>query len=92
MPNGIAEHSTKEWLNQDPYYRFGSGSWWIGVCNACHQPMLVKDVGAKVFPTPQPGPVSEYAPEPMRTDLRGVGGGSERSVALGSEPFGSHFP
>jgi hypothetical protein len=70
MPNGIGDHPIKEWIKDDPYYRYGSGYWWMGVCNACHQPMLVKDVGSKVFPTPQPGPVSEHIPEPMRADLR----------------------
>jgi hypothetical protein len=53
-----------------PYYVYGSGRWWLGKCNACKQPMLVQGHGAKVFPVPQPGPVSEHIPEPMRSDLR----------------------
>lgn len=69
MPNGIAEESIGKWLNQMPYYRYGSGSWWLGKCNACKQPLLVKDHGSTVYPAPQPAPVSEHVPEPMRGDL-----------------------
>ncbi len=69
MPNGIAEEPITKWINQVPYYRYGSGSWWLGKCNACRQPLLVKDHGSVVFPAPQPGPVSEDVPEPMRADL-----------------------
>lgn len=69
-PNEIAERSVKDWLNQTPYYRYGSGAWWLGKCNACQQPIVVRDRGAKVFPTPQPGPVNDAIPEPMRSDLR----------------------
>jgi hypothetical protein len=42
----------------------------MGKCNACHKPLLVKDIGGVVYPPPQPGPVSEAIPEPMRSDLR----------------------
>lgn len=40
----------------------------MGLCNACHQPLLVRD-HSKVLPTPRPGPVSETIPQPMRGDL-----------------------
>jgi HEPN domain-containing protein len=69
-PNNIAERHISEWIKPTPYYVYGSGRWWLGKCNACQQPLLLRDHGSKVFPTPQPGPVSEDIPEPMRSDLR----------------------
>lgn len=69
-PNNIREANIREWLPHDPYYRFGGGSWWLGKCNACQMPALVKDIGSTVYPAPQPGPVSDAIPEPMRSDLR----------------------
>ena len=56
-------------LQQVPWYSYGGGHWWLGKCNACQQPVLIKDHGSKVFPTPQAAPVSEHVPEPMRSDL-----------------------
>lgn len=71
MPNNLGDLPVSKYLNQQhPYYRYGSGSWWMGVCNACHQPILLRDMGSKVFPPPQPGPVSEHVPDPMKHDLR----------------------
>lgn len=67
-PSGPSAHRITEWINQDPYY--DDGNWWMGMCNACRQPLLVKGVGSKVFPAPQPGPVSEHVPDPMASDLR----------------------
>lgn len=70
MPNGIGDQSIRKWLPMDPFYRWGGASWWMGKCNACEKPLLVKDRGAVVYPTPQPGPVSADVPEPMNADLR----------------------
>jgi hypothetical protein len=69
-PNNIREANIREFLASDPYYRYGPHNWWLGKCNACQQPMVVRDIGAIVYPAPQPGPVSEDIPEPMRSDLR----------------------
>lgn len=69
MPNGIADTPITKWLNQSPYYRYGSGCWWLGKCNACKRPVLVNGMGSTVYPSPQPGPVHEAIPEPMRGDL-----------------------
>lgn len=44
--------------------------WWIGVCHACDGVVLVKNSGETVYPTPQPRPVSDQIPEPMRSHLR----------------------
>jgi len=68
-PNGIGEESIRNKVAADPYYRYANSRWWLGRCNACEQPLLVDGHGAKVYPTPQPGPVSVHIPEPMRSDL-----------------------
>ena len=45
------------------------GIWWIGVCNYCNEPVLVKNEGDVVFPTPLPSPSDERIPEHIRQDL-----------------------
>lgn len=45
------------------------GPWWIGQCHACRMPMMVLSKGTRVLPPPQPDPVSDDIPEPMRRDL-----------------------
>jgi len=44
-------------------------AWWLGVCNACENPVLVLNKGQKVFPTPLPAPTSEDIPQEIRGDL-----------------------
>lgn len=46
-----------------------SNIWWIGVCNACDNPLLVLNNGAKVFPAPLPTPTSKDIPLEIRDDL-----------------------
>jgi hypothetical protein len=43
--------------------------WWIGVCNNCLNPVLVKNNGVEIYPRPFPTPTDERIPEPMRQDL-----------------------
>jgi len=43
--------------------------WWIGVCNSCHQPVLVLNAGERVFPYPNPSPTDNRIPENIRKDL-----------------------
>jgi len=52
------------------FYNQAGHMWWIGQCNACGSPLLVCDDGMRILPAPQPGPVSDVIPEPMRSDLR----------------------
>lgn len=52
------------------FYNQAGHRWWIGQCNACGSPLLVCDDGVRILPAPQPGPVSNDIPEPMRSDLR----------------------
>lgn len=50
---------------------YDNGSaWWLGKCNGCSMPLLVCNAGTKVYPVPQPTPVSAEVPEPMRADLQ----------------------
>lgn len=44
-------------------------NWWIGICNYCHQPVLVKNHGQEIFPKPFPSPTDSRIPNPMRQDL-----------------------
>jgi hypothetical protein len=51
------------------YFEAGQhGVWWMGVCNACQHPLLVRDHSI-VLPTPRPAPVADSIPQPMRSDL-----------------------
>lgn len=43
--------------------------WWIGVCNYCHSPMLVRNDGDTIYPQPLPEPSEESIPEAIRSDL-----------------------
>lgn len=48
----------------------GLHQWWIAICNGCHGVMLVRNSGDTVLPPPQPEPVAQSIPEPMRSDLQ----------------------
>lgn len=43
--------------------------WWIGVCNYCQKPVLVKNKGEIIYPNPLPSPTDERIPENIRLDL-----------------------
>jgi hypothetical protein len=43
--------------------------WWIGICNNCQNPVLVKNDGEEIYPRPFPTPTDSRIPEPMRQDL-----------------------
>ncbi|MEL7500177.1 MAG: DUF4145 domain-containing protein [Planctomycetota bacterium] len=44
-------------------------TWWIGVCNFCDEPCLVRSNGVTVYPNPIPQPTDERVPEAIRKDL-----------------------
>lgn len=46
-----------------------SDTWWIGICNACEEPVLVLNRGDKVYPRPLPSPTEKDIPELIRLDL-----------------------
>ena len=43
--------------------------WWIGICNNCNQPVLVRNNGDIIYPKPLPSPTDERMPEPIKQDL-----------------------
>lgn len=43
--------------------------WWMGVCNHCHNPVLVRNGGEIVYPNPLPEPTDPDVPEEIRADL-----------------------
>jgi Domain of unknown function (DUF4145) len=43
--------------------------WWIGVCNACQNPVLVGNYDTTIYPTPRPTPTDLNIPENIRADL-----------------------
>jgi len=43
--------------------------WWIGICNYCFKPLLVKNDGEVVFPRPLPSPTDKRIPEHIRKDI-----------------------
>jgi hypothetical protein len=47
----------------------GSDFWWIGICNACKQPVLVYNEGVIVYPNPQPSPTDQRIPDFISRDL-----------------------
>ena len=51
------------------FSQFDKCNWWIGICNACHQPSLVKEAGQIIYPTPLPSPTDPNIPEELASDL-----------------------
>jgi len=43
--------------------------WWIGICPACFNPLLVCNHGEIVFPNPQPSPTASEIPDVCRKAL-----------------------
>jgi len=43
--------------------------WWIGICNSCHEPVLILNQCEVIFPQGLPSPTDNNIPDPMRTDL-----------------------
>lgn len=62
--NGFQTYETRAFWVKNPHE-----TWWIGVCNACEEPVLVLNRGDKIFPLPLPTPTSEHIPEEIRSDL-----------------------
>lgn len=43
--------------------------WWIGICNACDEPVLVLNDCFQVYPNPLPTPTDDRIPTTIREDL-----------------------
>lgn len=63
------EHGSREYKTRALWGKNYQDTWWIGVCNACEEPVLVLNKGDKIFPPPLPTPTSEDIPEEIRSDL-----------------------
>jgi hypothetical protein len=62
--HGYDEYTTRAfWQKSDRLL------WWLGVCNACEEPVLVLNDGVHVFPTPLPAPTDKAIPTLIRADL-----------------------
>lgn len=44
-------------------------TWWIGICNACEEPVLALNNGDTVYPAPLPSPTEKDIPELIQLDL-----------------------
>ncbi len=63
------EHGSREYQTRAFWAKNHRDTWWIGVCNACEEPVLVLNKGDEIFPPPLPTPTSEDIPEEIRSDL-----------------------
>lgn len=62
-PYGHTQNTPALWDN-------GHGtSYWIGICNYCQNPVLVKNNGEEIYPRPFPSPTDSRIPDPMKQDL-----------------------
>ena len=51
-------------------YTSGRGAkWWIGVCNACRNVVLVMERGVRIYPQPVPSPTDQRVSKNIREDL-----------------------
>lgn len=62
-------HGYEEGVTRAFWIKSSSETWWIGICNSCHQPVLVLNSGYVVYPTPLPKPTEKDIPELIRSDL-----------------------
>jgi hypothetical protein len=55
---------------KDADWKSPSGdTWWIGICNGCGLPCLVKNQGEVVYPHPRPSPTDKKIPKELARDL-----------------------
>ena len=63
------EHGYQKYTTRAFWQKSSGTTWWIGVCNACCDPVLVLNKGNKVYPPPLPKPTEKDIPELIRADL-----------------------
>lgn len=61
--------SYNEYITEAFWEKNSKETWWIGVCNACDEPVLVLNKGIKVYPAPLPKPSEKDIPDEIRADL-----------------------
>lgn len=60
---GNTKYTVALWDNQR------GNKWWIGICNGCHGPMLVRGEGYEIYPHPLPSPTDKAIPKELAEDL-----------------------
>jgi hypothetical protein len=70
-----------EYTTQAFWQKSNSQTWWMGVCNACENPVLVLNKGNTIYPAPLPKPTEQSIPEAIRKDL------DEAKICLSSSAF-----
>lgn len=58
------EYTAAHWTSPTTGHR-----WWIGICNGCGKPSLVRDGGEVIYPTPLPSPTDDHIPKQIAADL-----------------------
>ena len=62
-------HDYHEYFTGAFWKKSADETWWMGVCNACENPVLVLNRGASIYPAPLPKPTDQSIPEAIRKDL-----------------------
>lgn len=57
------EHGPAEW------WKSSLSKWWIGTCNNCDHPVLIRNHGDEIYPHPRPEPTDRNVPDGIREDL-----------------------
>lgn len=75
------KHSYDEYTTEAFWEKSNQETWWMGVCNACANPVLVLNKGQVVYPAPLPKPTELSIPENIRKDL------DEAKICISSAAF-----
>jgi HEPN domain-containing protein len=60
---GDSKYTAALWQGNDGW------KWWIGICNSCHNPVLVRGEGQQIYPSPLPSPTDPAIPQELAKDL-----------------------
>ena len=63
------KHDYDEYTTRAVWLKDNGRIWWIGVCNACREPVLVLNDGDRIYPRPLPKPTEQDIPDLIRADL-----------------------
>jgi Domain of unknown function (DUF4145) len=75
------KHNYEEYVVGAIWKKSNTEQWWIGICNACDDPVLVFNNGQCIFPMPQPKPTEQSIPQNIRDDL------DEAKICLSASAF-----
>lgn len=71
----------REYTTQAFWQKSGNEFWWMGICNACENPVLVHNQGDIIYPAPLPKPTEQSIPEAIRKGL------DEAKICISSAAF-----